>query len=185
MIIDLNRCCGCQSCVIACKAQNKTAANGFNTTVLSGEEGTYPISRALFTPIQCNQCENPPCVPACPHEATFKLSNGIVVTDWNKCEASGECVEACPYQARFLDPVHGNKSDKCDFCLDRVQAGLEPACVEACSEKARLFGNILQPTAEFAEYLKRTDLMVRKPELNIKPAIRYVPLRGSKSGGLL
>lgn len=185
MIVDLNRCCGCQSCVVACKAQNKTAPHLFNTRVLTGEEGAYPASRALFTPIQCNQCEDPPCVPACPHHATFKLANGIVVTDWNACEASGDCVAACPYQARFLDPDRGNKSDKCDFCLERVDAGLQPACVEACSEKARLFGNIHQPSGEFADYLSRTDLLTRKADLNIKTAVKYVPLRGSKSGGIL
>ncbi len=124
-------------------------------------------------------------MPACPYDATFKLSNGIVVTDWDKCKAAGNCVTACPFEARFLDPTHGNKSDKCDFCLDRVNAGLEPACVEACSEKARLFGDIHTATGEFADYLKREDLVRRKPGLNIRTAVHYVPLRGSKSGGLL
>lgn len=80
MIIDVNRCTGCQSCVIACKAQNKTAADRFNTRVLSLEDGNFPEARVIFTPVQCNHCENPRCVPACPLEATYKLPNGIVVT---------------------------------------------------------------------------------------------------------
>ena len=185
MIIDVNRCTGCQSCVIACKAQNKAAADQFNTRVLSLEDGNYPNSRVIFTPVQCNHCEDPRCVPACPLEATFKLPNGIVVTDWDKCESFGACVTACPYGARFLDERHGNKVDKCDFCLNRLEQGLLPACVESCEANARVFGDLNNPTGEFAEYLKRRDLTVRKPELKIKTSIRYALSRTGKKGGVL
>jgi tetrathionate reductase subunit B len=185
MIIDINRCTGCQSCVIACKAQNKTATDKFNTKVLSVEDGNYPDARVVFTPVQCNQCVNPPCVPACPINATFKLPNGIVVTDWNKCEGIGACVPACPYEARFLDNRFGNKVDKCDFCVNRLEKGLLPACVEACEANARIFGDMNAPEGEFAEYLKRKDLNVRKPELKIKTSILYVSSRSSKRGGSL
>ena len=177
MIIDINRCMGCQSCVIACKAQNKTAADRFNTKILVMEDGNYPDSRTIFTPLQCNQCENPPCVPVCPVNATFKLSNGIVITDWDKCKSikeCGACVTECPYDARFLDPRFGNKADKCDFCLNRLEKGLEPACIEACSAKARIFGDFNAPKGEFAEYLKRRDLTSPKPELKIKTNLLYV-----------
>lgn len=189
MIIDLNRCTGCQSCVIACKAQNKTVQDRFNTRVLTIEDGIYPDARIVFTPILCNHCENPPCVPACPLKATFKLPNGIVVTDWDKCQGVGACVPACPYEARFLDPRYkgeaGGKVDKCDFCLNRLEKGLLPACVEACSPRARLFGDLNAPEGEFAEYLMRTDLKRRKAELKIKTSVLYVPSRKSKKGGSL
>jgi len=189
MIIDLNRCTGCQSCVIACKAQNKTLQDKFNTKILTLEDGNYPHAKIVFTPVQCNQCENPPCVPACPVKATFKLPNGIVVTDWDKCQGIGACVPACPYEARFLDPRHkgqsGGKVDKCDFCLNRLEQGLMPACVEACAASARLFGDLNAPEGEFAEYLKRTDLKARKPEKKTGPNIRYVLNRHSKKGGSL
>lgn len=189
MIIDLNRCTGCQSCVIACKAQNKTVSKHFNTKILITEDGNYPDSRVFYTPVQCNQCENPPCVPSCPLKATFKLPNGIVVTDWDKCQGIGACVKACPYEARFLDPRHkgqsGGKVDKCDFCLNRLEQGLMPACVEACAASARLFGDINAPEGEFAEYLKRTDLVSRKANLKIKTNIKYVPNRKSRKGGSL
>ena len=185
MIIDINRCTGCQSCVIACKAQNKTAPDKFNTKVLAIEDGNYPDARVVFTPVQCNHCENPPCVPACPLNATFKLPNGIVVTDWDLCKSYGTCVKACPYEARFLDERHDNKVDKCDFCIERLEKGLLPACVEACEANARLFGDLNSPKGEFAEYLKRRNLKVRKSELKLKTSIRYVPSRSSKKGGSL
>lgn len=108
-----------------------------------------------------------------------------MVTDWNKCKAKGDCVGACPYEARFLDPRYGKKSDKCDFCRNRIDHGLEPACVEACSEKARLFGDLKNPQGEFGEYLKRGDLVVRKPDLGLKGRVLYVPSRKGRRGGLL
>ena len=185
MIIDLNRCTGCQACVIACKAQNKTEADHFLTSVLSQEDGNYPDSRVVFTPIQCNQCEDAPCIPACPIDATFKLPNGIVVTDWDICESIGTCVTACPYGARSLDDRYDGKVDKCDFCLNRIEKGLMPACVEACEANVRLFGDVNAPTGEFAEYLKRKDMTYRKPELKIKTSLQYVPSRHATKGGPL
>ena len=185
MIIDVNRCTGCQSCVIACKAQNKTTADRFNTRLLSLEDGNYPDVRVVFTPVQCNQCENPQCVPACPLGATFKLANGIVVTDWDNCEGLGNCVRKCPYGARFLDERHGSKADKCDFCLNRIEKSLLPACAESCASNARLFGDLNAPTGEFAAYLKRKELRAPKPELGIKTSVLYLPSRTGKKGGSL
>lgn len=173
MIIDLNRCIGCQSCTIACKLQNRTVENRFCTSVIENEIGEYPLSRFSFTPIQCNHCEDPPCVPACPENATYKLSSGIVVTDWNRCVGDGLCVEACPYSARFLDPRFSNKVDKCDFCLNRLEMGLEPACVEVCASKARIWGDFKNPVGEFAEYIESGKLVSRKSKLGIKASVLY------------
>ena len=174
MIIDLNRCSGCGSCVIACKAHNKTVDRAFLTTVVNSETGEYPNSRDVFTPIQCNQCEDPPCVEACAEKATFRLDNGIVVTDWNLCNGDGRCVEACPYQARILDSRHGNRVDKCDFCLNRIDRGLTPACVEACPQNARVFGDLATPSPELKAYTKRKDLAHRKADLKLASRVWYI-----------
>ncbi|MCF6188754.1 MAG: 4Fe-4S dicluster domain-containing protein [Desulfobulbaceae bacterium] len=173
MIIDLNRCTGCQACVIACKGYTGTAPEQFNTRLILEVNDNTP-SRIIFTPVQCNQCDEPPCVSACPENATFKLDNGIVVTDWDKCTSAGSCIEACPYGARFADSRYGQRVDKCDFCLARLLAGLEPACVEACSSGARIFGDLNNPQGEFSDYLQNKSLAVRKPEKLTKPNIRYV-----------
>jgi len=173
MIIDLNRCTGCQSCVIACKLQTHTAQNRFNTRIMEKETGRFPASRVTFTPSQCHHCENPPCVPVCPEQATFKLANGIVVTDWNRCIADGACIDACPYGARFPDTRFGNRVDKCDFCIDRLQKGLVPACVEACAPGARIWGDLNHPSGEFADYLKTGALSPLKPELGLKTRVLY------------
>ncbi|WP_207891283.1 4Fe-4S dicluster domain-containing protein [Seleniivibrio woodruffii] len=174
MVIDQNRCTGCQACSIACKAENDTFQDNFNTRVLKEE---ISDKAAVFTPVQCNHCEEPMCVAACPVDATFKLSNGIVVTDWEKCDGIGECVGACPYNARFFDDRYkgkaGSKVDKCDFCISRLSKGLMPACVETCPSGARLFGNAKMPSGEFAKYLEKDKLISRFPELRIETSLKY------------
>lgn len=183
MVIDLNRCTGCQACVIACKAQNDTAPKHFNTKVVVSEQYDESGSRSFFNPIHCNHCDAPPCVEACSENATFKLANGIVVTDWQRCTGKQDCVAACPYGARHVDPRHGNKVDKCDFCFHLLEKGLQPACVSACAPGARLFGDAKDPQGEFADYLKRSDLVPPKPEQNLVTAVRYVLRRGNSGKG--
>ena len=155
MIIDVNRCTGCHSCVIACKEQNLTPKGYFNTTIVTKEQGTFPKAWLSYTPELCHHCENAPCIEACGFDATFALENGIVVTDWNLCTGDGACVEACPYGARFLDPNNGNKADKCDFCVGRLEEGLAPACIDGCPSHARVFGDLVNPQGEFGDYLKQ------------------------------
>ncbi len=183
MVIDLNRCTGCQACVIACKAQNDTAPTQFNTKIIVSEYRDGRGCRSLFTPIQCNHCDPPPCVEVCSQNATFKLANGIVVTDWHRCTGKQSCVAACPYGARHADPRHGQKVDKCDFCLHLLAKGLQPACVTACGSGARLFGDANNPRGEFADYVKRCDLVQPKPEQHLETAVRYVLRRDDAGKG--
>lgn len=153
MIIDVNRCMGCQSCVIACKEQNRTPHGFFNTKITRKNHGSFPASWQGYEPDLCRHCDDAPCISACAYDATFQLANGVVAVDWTRCVGCGECVEACLYDARFLDPDNDNKADKCDFCITRLAKGLEPACVETCSAGARIFGDLAKPEGEFATYL--------------------------------
>ncbi len=174
MIIDPARCTGCRSCLIACKGYTATAAGHFNTRMLEDEDDH---GRVAFIPVQCNQCDDPPCVRSCAVGATFKLDNGIVVTDWARCTACGACIMACPYGARFADTRHGGRADKCDFCQDRLLQGRVPVCVEACSSGARLFGNREKPRGEFAACLRQATFRVLQPELGTGPNVLYVEHR--------
>ncbi len=180
MIIDQDRCTGCRSCEIACKVYTATAPQYFNTHLRIGEEDTERGGHCVFTPVMCNQCDDPPCVAACMAGATFKLASGIVVTDWDRCTACGACIAACPYDARFADPRFGGRADKCDFCLDRVQRDQVPACVEACSAGARLFGDLNDPRGEFASCLRHHSFRVRRPELGTGPNVLYVRRRQAR-----
>lgn len=179
MIIDVNRCMGCHSCVIACKEQNHTPEGYFNTRIKTVEQGSFPNTWNTYTPEQCHQCNDAPCVDSCTAEASIQLGSGVVVVDWEKCVGDGACVDACPYNARFLDPLQGNKADKCDFCAPQLEKGLEPACVESCPSHARIFGDLQNPAGEFATYL--TEIMGNDPSGTEKHGKRLLYTRTRKS----
>jgi molybdopterin-containing oxidoreductase family iron-sulfur binding subunit len=116
------------------------------------------------------QCDDPPCVPVCPVNATWKREDGIVVIDYNACIGCRYCVVACPYSARYFDfgesytddtpekqpyeevpaPEYGRSWSegavegvvrKCQFCIHRLNAGMLPACVSTCIGGATYFGD--------------------------------------------
>lgn len=103
MVIDLRKCVGCHACTIACVAENKLPPGVVYRPVLEEEIGTYPNVTRRFTPRPCMQCDNPPCVPVCPVDATWKRVDGIVVIDYEQCIGCRYCITACPYGARTFD----------------------------------------------------------------------------------
>jgi|SRR5581483_1447163 molybdopterin-containing oxidoreductase family iron-sulfur binding subunit len=103
MVIDLRKCVGCSACTIACVAENKLPPGVVYRPVLEEEIGTYPNVTRRFVPRPCMQCDNPPCVPVCPVNATFKRPDGIVEIDYEQCIGCRYCITACPYSARTFD----------------------------------------------------------------------------------
>ncbi len=103
MVIDLRKCVGCHACTIACVAENKLPPGVVYRPVLEEELGTYPNVTRRFLPRPCMQCDNPPCVPVCPVNATYKNQEGVVVIDYDQCIGCRYCVTACPYGARTFD----------------------------------------------------------------------------------
>ncbi|MBI3362470.1 MAG: 4Fe-4S dicluster domain-containing protein [Chloroflexi bacterium] len=103
MVIDLRKCVGCSACTISCVAENKLPPGVVYRPVMEQEIGTYPNVTRTFLPKPCMQCDNPPCVPVCPVEATYKDENGVVVIDYDQCIGCRYCVTACPYAARTFD----------------------------------------------------------------------------------
>ena len=104
MVIDTRRCVGCNACVIACKAENKTPPGVNYMLVTNNTLGERPDDKPLFTAKPCFHCEKPPCVDVCPVSATFKRKqDGIVVVDYDRCIGCRYCQTACPYGARFFD----------------------------------------------------------------------------------
>lgn len=107
MLIDLRRCTACKACVAGCVAEQKSPPGVIYRTVFEEETGTFPNVKRRFAPRPCLQCDNPPCVEACPNKgenkATWKAGNGIVMINYEQCIGCGRCVIACPYKARTLD----------------------------------------------------------------------------------
>jgi molybdopterin-containing oxidoreductase family iron-sulfur binding subunit len=111
MLIDLRRCTSCKACVAGCVAEQKSPPGIMYRPVYEEEFGVFPAVKRRFTPRLCNQCDNPPCVAACPNKgegrATWKsakgVTAGIVMINYEQCIGCGRCVVACPYKARNLD----------------------------------------------------------------------------------
>ncbi|MEK6692513.1 MAG: 4Fe-4S dicluster domain-containing protein [Nitrospirota bacterium] len=109
MLIDLRRCTNCKSCTAGCVSENKSPPGIIYRPVYEEETGTFPNVKRRFIPRPCMQCDNPPCVEACPNKgkATWKstkgASAGIVMINYEQCIGCGRCVIACPYKARNLD----------------------------------------------------------------------------------
>lgn len=103
MVIDLRKCVGCHACTVACIAENKLPPGVVYRPVIEEEIGTYPNVARRFVPRPCMQCENPPCVPVCPVNATFTNEEGIVEMNYERCIGCRYCITACPYSARTAD----------------------------------------------------------------------------------
>lgn len=175
MIIDTDRCVGCQSCTVACKSEWSVPDGQARTRVRQTSViGTYPKLRTTFHVSQCNNCDHPTCVPACPSGATYQADDGTVQVNRALCIGCGSCVAACPYGARYIDPNKG-KVDKCDFCSSRIAKGLQPACVATCPANAKLFGNIEDRSSDVYQLVFRGGATRSDPpEFDMGPNVYYV-----------
>lgn len=106
MVIDTRKCVGCTACTVSCVAENKLPPGVVYRPVLTHEFGTFPNVGQRFMPRPCMQCDNPPCVPVCPVNATWKRDDGIVAIDYEACIGCRYCITACPYSARTFDTGH-------------------------------------------------------------------------------
>lgn len=211
--LDLSRCIGCRRCVYACVTENNQSRtpqiHWIRVMQLDKEKGidlshaehyynpaTVPEKGHFYMPVQCQQCEKPPCTKVCPVQATWKENDGIVVVDYNWCIGCRYCMAACPYGARHfnwakpaipsneLNPnTHylGNRPrpkgvvEKCTFCIQRTreQPGRYPACEEVCPVGARKFGNLLDPESEIRYLIENKRVFIFKEDLNTQPKFYY------------
>jgi Fe-S-cluster-containing dehydrogenase component/formate-dependent nitrite reductase membrane component NrfD len=171
--IDLRKCIGCHACTIACKAEHQIPVGVNRCWVKTVEKGTFPDTRRFFFPVLCNQCDEAPCVRICPTSALFKRRDGIVDLNAASCIGCRACMEACPYDQLFIDP-NTHTAEKCNFCANRVENQLLPACVSVCPTECRIFGDLDDPTTAVAQIVQREAYMVRKPEKGTGPKIFYL-----------
>ena len=150
LVVDLDRCTGCQACVVACHAENnipvvgeKQAAYGrwMHWIIIQRYwEGEYPNVKARFMPVMCQQCTEAPCEPVCPVFATYHNAEGLNAQIYNRCIGTRFCGSACPYKARiynwfqpeFPEPLTEQLNpdvtvrtrgimEKCTFCVQRIR----------------------------------------------------------------
>jgi Fe-S-cluster-containing dehydrogenase component len=110
MVIDLDKCVGCQACSLACKSENNVPFGSpdeqrrrldiFWHKVIAASKGEYPSATTEIIPMPCMHCEHPSCVPVCPAKATYQREDGIVMQNFRRCIGCKYCIVACPYGAR-------------------------------------------------------------------------------------
>jgi Fe-S-cluster-containing dehydrogenase component len=168
LIIDTTRCVGCGACWEACNIRNNLPDETSYIHILAKGEG----ADRWFLPVQCQHCAEPPCAEVCPTRATYRRDDGVVLINEKLCVGCKYCEVACPYQARTFDEERG-VVDKCWLCLDRVQAGGTPACVDACVLGARHFGRQDDPNSEVAQLIASGQAKPLHPEFDTQPSILY------------
>jgi molybdopterin-containing oxidoreductase family iron-sulfur binding subunit len=192
MLIDLGRCDnGCDDCVSACSRENGLQGHGRKATDaqwIRKVDLTNPETGAKKSlPVMCQHCAEPACVDVCPTGASFKRADGIVLVDKHTCIGCRYCMMACPYKARSF--VHEVLEDQkphaprgkgtvegCTLCVHRVDAGGQPACVEACSDTgggAMLFGDLKNPESEISQRVAMYATQQIRPDLGLDPGVRY------------
>jgi Fe-S-cluster-containing dehydrogenase component len=152
LVIDLNRCTGCETCIIACKYENGLdLGTCWNRVGIVGPTGEFPDIEQYYLPVQCQQCENPQCVKVCPTGASYRdEETGIVLIDKSKCIGCRYCMMACPYDVRVYN-TDQHVVEKCTLCSQRTANGEDPACVANCCAGARFYGDIDDPTSDAAK----------------------------------
>jgi len=171
--IDLRKCIGCHACTIACKAEHEIPVGVNRCWVKTVEKGSFPETRRFFFPVLCNQCTDAPCVRICPTNALFKRRDGIVDLNSASCIGCRACMEACPYDQLFIDP-NTHTAEKCNFCANRVENKLLPACVIVCPTECRIFGDLDDPTSAVSRIVQHEAFTLRKPEKGTGPRIFYL-----------
>ena len=164
---DQLRCIGCRACEIHCKTKNDVPVGpSFGKIVPVGPKLRGEVSRINFVFMPCFHCDTPWCVSACPTNAMQKRSeDGIVFVEPSLCIGCKACITACPWGAPQWDAENG-KVFKCDYCKDRVDEGLEPACVTGCTTAALKW---VKPSESTASKRERFAKAIAKNNPGIPP----------------
>jgi anaerobic dimethyl sulfoxide reductase subunit B (iron-sulfur subunit) len=191
--VDVTKCSGCRTCVVACKDAHDLPVGMNFRRVLEYTGGEWKQGRdgawrqnvfGYYVSVACSECEKPACTAVCPTKAHAKRAeDGLVLIDTAKCIGCGACAKACPYGVPQLDEK-AHKMRKCDACADRLAKGKQPICVEACPQRALEFGDIAELRAKHSKLAAIAPLpsdALTHPSLVIK-APAYAKAPGDKTG---
>jgi len=196
MLINTSKCAdGCDACVTACEneygwgpeSQPHSAPNQRSQWIRKVKLTDKATGHVQTLPLMCQHCETPPCVDVCPTGASMKRADGIVLVDKHICIGCRYCMMACPYKARSF--VHEDLKDQnvnaprgkgtvesCTMCVQRVDNGGIPACVEACSTEnhnAMFFGDLNDPESDISKELTKNGGEQIRADLGLNTGVRY------------
>jgi tetrathionate reductase subunit B len=172
MIIDVRRCVGCHACSVSCKTEHNVPLGDFRNRTHYAERPADSQTIA-YIPMICMQCEDAPCVTACPVEAVKRKPDGrVTIFD---CDSHKECIKACPYDAIFYNDQN-QSAEKCDMCEHRTDLGMVPACVEVCPTEALRFGDLSDANDAVAQLTEQLNPVAYKADEKTNPRVRYLGL---------
>ena len=153
VFVDAEHCVGCRQCEFACAVEHSKSKSAMRAVF----EDPLPKPRihveagpwmGTSFPNKCRHCDPAPCVRACPTGAMYRYqAHDVVLVAQDKCIACAMCAMVCPFDVVTFHPAvngHGPRivATKCDGCVERVEAGQQPACAEACKTSALVFGEL-------------------------------------------
>lgn len=162
---DQKKCIGCLSCEVHCKTYHELPPGPRLTKIVAvGPKLVGNVPRMSFVFMPCFHCDEPWCVPVCPTGAMRKRAkDGIVYVESSLCIGCKRCIHACPWGAPQWNPVT-RRVVKCDYCMERVDKGLKPACVTKCVTHCLQFGRTCEPEAGRRErYARKVAIEVLDP----------------------
>jgi len=169
---DLTACVGCHCCEAACNEQNGNSADVKWRRVGEMEGGTFPEVSSLFNSMSCNHCLDPACLNGCPTESYIKLDNGIVFHEDESCIGCQYCTWNCPYEVPVMNYDRGIVT-KCHMCVDKLEIGETPACVQACPAGA-INIEVVNKEQWLNEDMNKYGIAPHLPNTSItKPTTRY------------
>ncbi len=141
LLIDITKCIGCQQCSAACKTGHNQSGDPEPTLSATAFTAIEPRGEKFVRRL-CLQCQDPSCASVCPVGAITKTAQGAVRYDGSKCIGCRYCMIACPFSVpRYEWTKLAPYVTKCDMCAERVLAGNQTLCAEACPTGATKFGD--------------------------------------------
>ena len=179
LVINLDRCTGCDTCVAPCKFENNIGLGTYwNRVIPVGPSGDYPHLEQYWLPVQCQQCENAECVKVCPTGASYRdPDTNVVLVDKSKCIGCLYCMMACPYGVRSFNEEE-KVVEKCTLCSHLTAGGKGlPNCVVTCTTGTRFYGDLDDPGSDASKELAKYDdeCVHTLPDASgSRPATRYI-----------
>lgn len=178
-VVNSDACSGCKTCQVACKDKHDIPVGVHWRKVYEVTAGSWQKQDSAWIAtvaaynlsIACSHCLEPVCIPSCSSKAVWQREDGIVLIDESRCNRCRQCEHACPYDAIRFDAVT-NTISKCHFCVDYLDAGLPPACVTACPNRALDFGDYAVLRQKYSDAVRVFPLpapSIARPSLFIIP----------------